>query len=137
MIKYSCVSGKCVPETKEVECASDFDCKDDNDVCDLNKFTCENANVNLKGQTIKTIPDNPTDCREKGGTWITETTEKSSLWNFIGIGEPKVIIQEYCEFQKPIDWLKVLIIGGSVLILFFFWKPIYSVIRALLKRVGI
>lgn len=137
IIKYSCVEGSCKPEIKEVECASNFDCTDTNQICDLNTFKCVEGDVNLKGQKIETVPDNLADCQAKGGTWISQTSEKSSLWNFIGIGSPEVIVKEYCELEKPIDWFKVLLIGGIIFILIIFWKPIYSVIRALFKRFGI
>jgi hypothetical protein len=129
LIKYSCVSGKCQSQTKKVDCANDYDCKDSNAVCDLNSYTCVNANVNLDGQVIKTIPDNAADCASKGGTWMKSSTTEKSWYNYLGIGSPKVIVNEYCKM--PASWTELLakaviyiIIIAIALIAFKFLRPV-------------
>lgn len=108
LVKYSCDNGYCKQQTKNVECASDYDCQDSNEVCDLKDFTCVNANVNLDGQKIDTIPDNQADCQKAGGTWITsQTSRKVGFLCFYGIGlcNEEVITEEYCDFGAKNNYL--------------------------------
>jgi len=137
IIKYKCVNGYCEKEIKEVECASDYDCKDANEVCDLNSWTCEDANVNLDGQEIITIPDNKADCEQKGGIWITETSEQGNILTFIGLAEPKVIVEEYCEMGKKFNWAMMGIIILALFILYVLRNQILAVLRAILNKIGI
>lgn len=129
IIRYSCVSGTCKSETKEVECANGFDCKDSNQICDLNTFKCVEANVNLKGQVIKTIPDNKADCEKDGGSWIRNTeNKKEGIFCFFGYGycQEKVIVNEFCEYPKPL-WKTILmwvIIAIVVILLIVFVRPL-------------
>lgn len=122
LIKYTCDNGFCKSQTKSVECANDFDCKDSNKICDLNGHTCEKANVNIDGQVIETIPDNKADCDAKDGKWITKTSHDRVWYNYVGIGTPKVIVTEYCDTSKPnyLLWigLTLLAVGG-----FYFGRP--------------
>ena len=125
-------NGICTQKIKDVECASDFDCKDTNGLCDLNSFECVNPATNLDGQKIETIADNDADCSSKGGTWKKKTTQDKKWYNFIGIGEPEVIVEEYCDTSAPnyLLWI-ILIISGIALI--YFLKPILGIIRGLLR----
>jgi hypothetical protein len=120
LIRYKCVTGKCQAVTKNVECTRASDCNDNNKVCDLNTYTCVNANVNLDGSSpINIIPDNSMDCEKKGGKWITKTTQDKSWLNYIGIGSPKPVVTEYCDFGNGVPWttiLTTLIIIGIVFI---------------------
>lgn len=112
LIRYYCDSGVCKQKTKTVECTRDEDCLDRNKVCDLNSYTCENANVNLDGENkIEAIPDNSADCEKKGGRWITKNTEEKTLWNYIGLGSPKVVTTEYCDLGGAgIPWATIFVI---------------------------
>ena len=138
MIRYSCENGFCVSETKNVECANDFDCKATNQICDLRSFKCVDADVNLDGQKIMETPDNLQDCQAAGGTWKSVTTEDKSFLNYFGIGEPKVIVEEYCDMPRGIlGYLGVgtiLIIGALVLI---FNKRIMAFLKPLLAKIGL
>lgn len=129
LIKYSCVQGKCQSQIKEVECANDFDCKDSNQLCDLNSYTCVEANVNLKGQKLETIPDNQADCDKKGGKWITQQSKKNSgilCFDSLGLGlcKKEIITQEFCDTSKPnyLLWIALFIVG---IIAFIFFIPIF------------
>jgi len=137
IIKYFCVNGRCQEEIKNVDCASDYDCKDSNQVCDLNKWECVDANVNIKGQVIKTVPDNQKDCEARGGTWITKTSEDKSLLNYIGIGDPKIVVQEYCKIGGSYSWFKIIILILIVLIVIwlliqFVFPYLFPLIRGLI-----
>ena len=137
IIKYSCNNGFCESETQEVECASDSDCSDSNQVCDESTWECVDANVNLQGQVIETIPDNEQECEDKGGTWYSEQSKECSLLNYLGVGECDVIVVEYCELGSGINWTLwiIVIIGiGSV---YLFRGELYGILRGLLGRVGI
>lgn len=110
VVKYSCVDGYCEKEVDEVDCASNFDCKDESKVCDLNGFKCVNANVNLDGQRIETVADNKRDCESKGYKWVTEKTNKPSLvykMTFGALGDKEIIVTEYCNYGDKINWWKV------------------------------
>jgi hypothetical protein len=131
LIKYSCVSGKCQSEIKQVDCASDKDCVDTNQVCDLNIYKCVDANINLKGQTITTLPDNQMDCEKQGGNWITQKTEDASLLNWIGIGTPQIITTEYCDLNKT-NWTLYIIIGIIILVLIVFKNQIMAIVRRII-----
>jgi hypothetical protein len=133
IIRYSCVNGYCKSEVKAVECSSDYDCKDTNQVCDLNKWACVNANVDLTGQEIKTIADNSVDCKEDGGRWITEKTIQKSFWNYLGFGEPKVIVNEYCAYPKP-WWMWALIIAGILLFIIIVMPKLMPFFRRFLPK---
>lgn len=133
LIKYSCVNGYCESETKTVECASDYDCIDSNEVCDLNSYTCEQANVNIKGQVIETIPDSEAECIERGGKWITKEETDKSLLNYIGIGEPELIVTEYCQLGSGINWAFWIILIIFIFFLVVFGKPILITLRGWLK----
>jgi len=137
LIKYSCVNGYCESEIKEVECASDYDCKDANEICDLNTYTCVDANVDLDGQEIITIPDNKADCEEKGGVWITETSERLDILSWLGITKPKVIVEEYCELKKPFNWALIGIIIVAVIFIYVFRYPLLAGLRFVLSKIGI
>jgi hypothetical protein len=128
IIKYYCDNGYCKQDIKAVECASDYDCKDSNQICDLNQFKCVEANVNLKGQKIETTPDNLQDCQAKGGTWKTKTTTKGnpilSSLTFGILGGKEIVVIEYCDLSRPnyLLWmfiLVILLIGG-----YFAWPYI-------------
>lgn len=106
IIKYSCINGYCQSEIKDVQCASDYDCRDANQICDLNSWTCVEADVNLRGQKIETIPDNPTECEAKGGTWKTKETTKKP---FLGIGKTEIIAEEYCD-MGGLNWGKIILV---------------------------
>lgn len=136
LIKYSCVNGYCESETRDVECASDYDCKDSNQVCDLNSYTCEKANVNLDGQVIETIPDSEQACIEKGGKWVTQEKEDKSFLNFIGIGEPDIIVTEYCDLSKGnyLVWIIVIVV---VILLILLFPQIRSLINMGLGKLGV
>ena len=121
-IQYYCDNGYCKSTINNVQCASDYDCKDANKVCDLKTFTCVNANVNLQGQVINTIPDSKIDCEAKGGKWITQTTQEKSIWNYLGIGEPKVIVTEYCDMGGGFNWYVLIWIAGGIIVLILLWK---------------
>jgi len=137
LIKYSCDDGFCVSETQEVECVSDFDCRDSNEVCDLNSYTCEKANVNLDGQVIETIPDSEAECLDKGGKWISKSTEDQSILNFVGIGEPDIIVTEYCEMPSGTNYMMLIVILLMLLAAFYFWPQIYSFTKMLLGKFGV
>jgi len=139
LTRYKCVSEKCVRVTKKVECASDYDCKDSNGVCDLNSYTCKNANVNLDGQVIKTVADNLADCQKSGGTWKKAQTEDKSLLNYIGIGHPRIIVTEFCEMPKGwFDYLKsaggILIVLAVVVVLYFLRGYLFAIWNATIGR---
>ncbi len=136
-IQYTCDNGYCKSIIKEVECASDYDCKDENKVCDTNKFKCVEANVNLIGQNIITIPDNLQDCQQQGGTWMKVTTEKKSLLNYVGIGSPKVIVNEYCEMDKPNNLVLWIALTFLFIALIFFFPKLMAGLRMLLAKVGV
>lgn len=137
LIKYSCVSGTCQSQTKKVECASDYDCSDSNEICDLNNFECVRANVNLEGQVIETIPDNQQECEAKGGVWIKKTNEEKSFWNWVGIGEPEVIVTEYCNFGSGINWVKWIVVVLIIVAVFVFSPQIWALFRMLLSKIGV
>ncbi len=130
LVRYYCDNGFCKEETKEVECTSDFDCSDSNEVCDLNTYTCERANVNLDGDEIETIPDSEQECIEAGGTWKTVQTEDSSFLNFLGFGEPDIITEEYCEFYDGINWVLWILIVVGALLFFLFRNQVWAVVRS-------
>lgn len=136
LIKYSCINGYCAQEIKDVECSSNYDCKDTNQICDANVWKCVDANVNLKGQVIETIPDNSVDCEARGGTWISKKTEDKSFWNVLGIGEPEVIVEEYCKFPSW-NWTLIILIGVAIIFIFIFRNQILMGIRFVLGKVGI
>tara|TARA_Y100000034_G_scaffold131602_1_gene192707 strand:- start:355 stop:1794 length:1440 start_codon:yes stop_codon:yes gene_type:complete len=139
IVKYNCVSGKCEKAIKQVECSSDYDCIDSNQICDLNSWICEDANVNLKGQIIITIPDNQRDCEGKGGVWITqETASKTGLFCFGGLGkcQEEIIIKEYCEMEST-NWALWIGLGVVIIILFFFRGQIFAIIKTGLGKVGV
>jgi len=126
LAKYSCVEGKCVLETKKVECASNSDCSDSNQLCDTNTWKCVNANVNLKGQVIKTQADNSVDCKAQGGVWVSEsTTSKDGTFCFSGFGicSDKVTTQNYCKFSK-FNWnaLSWVLFSVALISLFYFFR---------------
>jgi hypothetical protein len=137
LIKYSCVNGYCQSETKQVECANDYDCRDSNQLCDLNSWTCVNPDVNIDGQVIETIPDNLAECQAAGGEWVTETTEQKSFLNFLGIGEPKIIVTEYCDMDKPnyIQW--ILVFGIIFLVLFLFRGQLFALFNIVGREIGL
>ena len=137
VIKYICVNGYCEQEIKEVECASDYDCKDANQLCDLNTWTCAEANVNLEGEEIITIPDSEAKCIDEGGKWITEQTEKRTLFTFIGLAKPKLISESYCKMPSKWSLAKILIIAGILLVAFLFRNQILAGIKLILSKVGI
>jgi hypothetical protein len=140
LIRYSCVDGFCKSELKDVECSSDYDCKDSNKICDLGSYTCKDANVNLQGQVIKTIPSNQDDCDKKGGTWVSsKSTESTGALCISGFGlcTDKVIVNEYCDMGTNWDFLKIflyIILGIAVLFILRFAFP---VLRGTLKGVPI
>ena len=137
IIKYSCENGRCESETRIVECASDFDCKDTNEVCDLNSFECVQANIRIDGQEIITQVDSEAECIDKGGAWITQESEDGSFLNFIGIGEPDIIVTEFCEFESGFNWTLWVIVAVIVIIVIMFFPQIGSGIKALLGKVGL
>jgi len=99
VIKYSCVSGKCVAQTKQVECNKDTDCTS-NMRCDTNKWSCVMAsNINIAGD--ESLPTDQATCEKKGYNWIPKKTEKSG--GFLKIfGTKEIIIEAHCE--KPTSW---------------------------------
>ena len=126
LVKYSCVNGYCKSQTKSVNCASDYDCKDSNQVCNLNTYNCVNANVNLNGQVIKTIPDNAADCEVKGGKWVTsKTTQNTGMFCIASLGlglcSKDVVVNEYCDLSSPnyISWAVILV---AILVLLYFGR---------------
>lgn len=135
VIRYSCVNGYCKSETKSVECASDYDCKDANKICDLNTYECKDANVNIKGEVLTPTPTNEADCENKNGKWITKTSDsKSGFFCLFGLGvcNVEVITTEYCDLSKPnyILYIGIALILVAVVV---FSKPIYMSIRGGLK----
>lgn len=129
IIKYSCVNGRCVSETKEVDCASDYDCKDSNQICNLNTFKCVDANVNLKGQVIETLADNQADCQAKGGQWITSKKKKYDPLSLVGVTEPTLLINEYCDMPSKTNWLLYILIALGIIGAAAFWKPLLTLIK--------
>lgn len=128
-IQYSCVNGYCKSQINNVECASDSDCQDANKVC--NNFKCVQANVDLSGQIIKTIPDNKGDCENQGGTWISSTTTtKEGALCFWGVGlcKDKIVTNDYCDLNK-IDWIKWIVIIAIIIVIALLWKQILMVVR--------
>ena len=108
-------------------------------MCDLNSYTCKNANVNLDGQVIKTVADNLADCQKSGGTWKKAQTEDKSLLNYIGIGHPRIIVTEFCEMPKGwFDYLKsaggILIVLAVVVVLYFLRGYLFAIWNATIGR---
>lgn len=132
LIRYSCINGKCQSETKKVSCASNFDCNDANQICDLNIYECVEANVNLKGDYIATVPDDASECSAKGGKWITKSSQDYSIWNRIGIGKPDTVVTEYCKMAKPVNWFLWIMIGIVLLFLIIFWRKIVTAIKVII-----
>ena len=141
IIKYQKVDGVCESTIKEVACANDFDCKDSNQLCDLNKYECVDADVNLKGQVIETQVDNSADCSKVGGTWISSKTEQKSLLNTIGIGSPTIVTQDYCQLPKgfldKLFSLPVLVLAFLVIIIFIFRGQLIVLWNATAGRFGL
>lgn len=137
LIKYSCEDGFCVEEIRKVECASDFDCRDSNEVCDLNKYECVDSNVNLDGDEITTIADSQTECLKDGGKWITKETTDSNFATFLGFKESDIIITEYCKMPRKINWVAWIIglLAGGLLIGFF--PRILGFFKMILSKFGI
>lgn len=134
--KYSCVSSKCVLQTRAVECANTKDCADSNKICDANTWKCVNAGVNLAGNKIVVTPDNSVDCKTAGGVWVTDkTTSKEGSLCFAGIGicQEKTVAQSYCKMPKfnfsALAWILVIIAIGAVLIAFR--GPLYGVFMSI------
>lgn len=137
LIKYSCDSstGKCVSQTKKVECANDYDCRTSNNLCDLNTYKCVNPNVNLNGQKITIAPDNSADCKEQGGTWkTTSETKKTGTFCIFGVGlcEQNTITTAYCDTSGT-NWLLYIVIAAVIIILIIFGKPIIMSIRGIFR----
>jgi hypothetical protein len=134
--RYDCVNSKCILSTKQVKCANDLDCSDSNQVCDKNKWECVQANVNLKGMVINTIPDNAQTCKEQGGTWMKETSADKTWYNYLGIGEPKVVVQEYCKAKgglfDSIPWATLLFFGILILAAFLGYRYAWPLLRRFL-----
>lgn len=137
LIKYSCVNGYCKSQTKNVECANDADCSDSNKVCDLNVYKCVNANVNLDGQIIETAPDNIADCAKIGGTWRSEKSEKKKIWNYVGIGDPEVVLNEYCDTGSAWGWVSTLVFVIVLVLILIAVIKYVPAIRGLLKGIPI
>ena len=138
IIKYSCNAGFCEQETKNVECANDYDCKDSNKICDLNTFSCVNANVNLNGQEIETIPDSPAECESRGGTWISEKKENPNLlYSLTGgkLGKVDVTVNDYCKLPSKINWGKIILVTLAILFLFYFRRQIMGVFRIVINKI--
>jgi hypothetical protein len=134
-IQYSCVNGYCKSTITDRECASDYDCQDSNEVC--NNWKCVAANVDLKGQIIKTIADNSADCSAAGGVWTSSsTTTKEGIFCVYGLGlcTDKVVVNDYCKYPTPwttyLIWAIVLIIIGLIL---FYGRPYFMPVLGFVK----
>ena len=127
LIKYSRDSnGVCQSQTQNVQCANDYDCKDSNQVCDLNSFKCVNANVNLQGQVIKTVADNTVACQQQGGTWISSSvTNQVGTLCFFGQGlcSSQTTVNQYCSFGNQVNWFGLIILALIVIVIIFtLWR---------------
>lgn len=136
VIRFSCVRGKCQSQTRAVECSSKYDCMDTLEICNPATWTCVDADVNLDGSEITTIPDNIKDCEERGGKWITKTEEDKSFLNFLGIGDPKIVVIEYCDMSRP-NYLLWVALAGVVVLLFFFRGQIIAGFKILGRKIGL
>jgi len=130
IIKYSCVNGYCKEEIKPVMCSSDFDCGDENKICDLNTYTCVEANVNLIGDKIITQETDSTDNKTElcPGWYQYETTAITKdygilYWRAL-FNNPVEVPVAVC---KTHDWVFgimggviILILGG---VLIYIWRP--------------
>jgi hypothetical protein len=131
LAKYSCVSGSCVLQTQKVDCAANSDCNDANKLCDTNTWKCIDANVNLKGEVIKTLADNSVDCAADGGKWVSDsTTTKEGTFCFAGYGicESKTVVQSYCKYSSfnfsLLAWILIIIALGAAAVAFR--GPLYA-----------
>lgn len=126
--RYSCVDGKCVKDTKKVECSHNSECAS-NEVCNINTWTCIATG---EGTPLpESVPDNIGECEGRGGTWVTKETENYKWYNYIGIGEPAVVSESYCKF--PMAWYYwVLIISLILLALIFIVPRILPLVRRVL-----
>ena len=81
---------------------------------------------------IETIPDNIADCEAKGGVWIVKETRDRSLLNMIGIGEPTIIVEEYCDMDR-VNWVLWIFVGLAVLMIIIFNKKLIAWLQSLWK----
>lgn len=138
--RYECVNSQCVQKTKEVQCSSDTDCQDANQICDRNSWSCVDANVNLNGQKIDTIPDNQQDCEAKSGKWITQQeSQKSGNLCLFGVGlcETKVIVKEYCDLGGKFNLGKLILWIGIIVLAFIIIKFAFPTLRPMLKTIPV
>jgi len=133
VIKYSCVSGSCVAQTKEVECSQSSDCRTD-EICSVSTWTCIDAGFGV-GEGEERIPVNQEDCLKKGGEWIPkQEIQKDGLF---GIGGKTVVVDAYCELDKPFNYTKWILIVAIVLFVLFFRNQIFAIFRTILRKIGI
>ena len=124
--KYSCINGKCVQEWKQVECASDYDCRLTNQVCDLSTYTCVKPNTNIEGDTYDDTGDGSSD---KICEWYESLKQSQSVDSGIlgwrkWIGAEKIVTTTECV-TKPMYIIALLavVFGGIIIILSLTMKP--------------
>lgn len=107
-IRYNCVSGQCVSQTRNVECTTNSACGAGR-TCDPLSHTCQTLNP---GQVVPQNNSCPTGTRS-----VTKYTQ--TFWSIIGISTPTMT--QSCE---PInfwsDYGLYIIIGGTALLIWYF-----------------
>lgn len=125
IIKYSCVNGFCEQEIQNVQCSSDLDCINENQICDKNTWTCVNADVNLKGQTLTSLDE---DLGEFQCSWFETYYEKETCGGnpLCWVGLEGKQLEKGCRIAT---WVIIVGIVGVLIILISIWVGINRLIR--------
>lgn len=128
LIRYNCVSGKCVSETKVVQCTSNSDCNT-NYQCDTYTYTCvEVSPGTVCGDKKCDVGERkgeqnycPADCDDDNNKclWYQQSyTKETEDWGFLGwrhiINKPIVTVEEGC---KTATWFYFAIAGITIAII--------------------
>lgn len=137
VVRYECVSSKCVLKTKAVDCNKDSDCASTNLRCNPTTFKCEVASIGVDDAGTQVLATSELDCLNQGNKWIPKTTTRTGLlWGIIPFGGTTEVVEAHCEPQT-IKWLLWIAIGFIVVAFFLFSSRLMAGIRMLLSKIGI
>lgn len=122
LVRYNCVSGKCVADTKTVECTTNSDCGS-TQTCDTKTYKC----VDVSPGDIIPGGNDTLQCTKWYQTEYTKTSCGVNPLCWTGIVKPKVITK--CKTVSWLIWTIVGLVIVLVLVLFFWFKLAMAKVR--------
>lgn len=127
LVRYNCVSSKCVPDYKTVQCTSDSDCLS-TQACDTKTFTCYSKQSGVS--TAPVITDDQKACEDQGKVYTApiNITEEHTF-------SADKITQIPAKCEPPTDYVFIAeLIIGAVVILGLAYIVITKVVMKSKKR---